>query len=630
MKVLYLDIDEEITAVIDKIRKTKEHAIVLVIPKRSMLTQSTVTLKLLKRQVDAVGKRIVVVVSDDVAFNLSKRAGLDVRKEVPSSMESTLLDQEEKPVGQEPENQQDEKKEVLPTAKTIPIVAATVPGEKHLLKVTDYLSGKSKEIEPRLSVPKEKDVPKEESISEKEKSKETVRTILETAKKESEEKKPKRKAVRGSVLDSEAAQTRGEEPSSRGLSSGPMSDSRREKKNKKQRKARSKNVFLPRISVTFFVVFFLISFGLAGLIFFILLPKAVISIQPETEQFISQVDVLVREAADEVDQANNQLPGELLYVEKTSDKKHFEAYGEQDISTKARGEVVINNTFSSSPQPLVAQTRFQAPNGSIYRVLNDVNVPGATVQDGETIPGRLQVVLEADQPGTEYNIESAKLIIPGLTGAKQAAIYAETLSPIAGGEKQVKRIISEEDMQNASNELLTQVEKKAIDELVSRIPKDQYFFKDAIKTEIIERVASNEVGEEVTEYDLQITVRVSTMTFNQQDMEEIVAYEVEKALTDGKKVLQAGIDEGVTASLQNFDFNDKSMGIVLKIEKTFYYTFDETYVREELKGKSKEEIKTFLAENPHILSSEVTFWPFWVKKAPKLDKKIELELDIAQ
>ncbi|MBU1119431.1 30S ribosomal protein S11 [Patescibacteria group bacterium] len=55
------------------------------------------------------------------------------------------------------------------------------------------------------------------------------------------EKKTQEKAVRGSDLDSEVAQTRGEDSSSQGLSSGPKTDSQREeKKEEKPKKKRKK------------------------------------------------------------------------------------------------------------------------------------------------------------------------------------------------------------------------------------------------------------------------------------------------------------------------------------------------------------------------------------------------------
>ncbi len=75
---IYLDNDEEITSVVDKLKKTDYSAIDLVIPKEALILQSVVNLKLLKRQAESLGKEITLVTQDKVGRKLAEQIGIPV------------------------------------------------------------------------------------------------------------------------------------------------------------------------------------------------------------------------------------------------------------------------------------------------------------------------------------------------------------------------------------------------------------------------------------------------------------------------------------------------------------------------------------------------------------------------
>ncbi len=75
-KILYLEIDEEITSVIDRLKKTNETEVHLVVPKEAALLQSIVNLKLLKKQADSLDKDIQIITHDEVGRNLAEQVGI--------------------------------------------------------------------------------------------------------------------------------------------------------------------------------------------------------------------------------------------------------------------------------------------------------------------------------------------------------------------------------------------------------------------------------------------------------------------------------------------------------------------------------------------------------------------------
>lgn len=85
--VIYIDIDDEITAIIDKLRSSEQKIVALVLPKRAAVFQSIINMKLLKRGADEVKKHVVLITSEAGLLPLAGSAGLHVAKSLNSKPE---------------------------------------------------------------------------------------------------------------------------------------------------------------------------------------------------------------------------------------------------------------------------------------------------------------------------------------------------------------------------------------------------------------------------------------------------------------------------------------------------------------------------------------------------------------
>lgn len=85
-EVIYLEPDEEITSVIDKLKTIEgAHSVYLVIPKGAGLLQSVVNLKILKREAESLKLEIGLVTLDIIGRNLASQVGLTVYDSIDSS-----------------------------------------------------------------------------------------------------------------------------------------------------------------------------------------------------------------------------------------------------------------------------------------------------------------------------------------------------------------------------------------------------------------------------------------------------------------------------------------------------------------------------------------------------------------
>lgn len=77
-ETVYVDVDDEITAIIDKVQLAKSKVVALVLPKRSPVLQSIVNMKLLKRTADTADKNLVLVTGEAGLMPLAGAVGLHV------------------------------------------------------------------------------------------------------------------------------------------------------------------------------------------------------------------------------------------------------------------------------------------------------------------------------------------------------------------------------------------------------------------------------------------------------------------------------------------------------------------------------------------------------------------------
>ena len=85
--VIYIDVEDDITAIISKVKSSKEKIVALVPPKRIGVLQSAVNLRLLARAADQGDKRLVIITNNHALTSLAASAHLPVAKNLQSKPE---------------------------------------------------------------------------------------------------------------------------------------------------------------------------------------------------------------------------------------------------------------------------------------------------------------------------------------------------------------------------------------------------------------------------------------------------------------------------------------------------------------------------------------------------------------
>ncbi|MBN2307021.1 hypothetical protein JXD20_03475 [Candidatus Peregrinibacteria bacterium] len=81
-KVVYIEIDEEVTAIYDRVKRAKQRDIYLVVPRKAILFQSVVNLRILKSKLEKDKKRLHLITTDRIGIHLAEQAGIPVYQNI--------------------------------------------------------------------------------------------------------------------------------------------------------------------------------------------------------------------------------------------------------------------------------------------------------------------------------------------------------------------------------------------------------------------------------------------------------------------------------------------------------------------------------------------------------------------
>lgn len=77
-KVVYIEIDEEVTGIYDRVKRSKQKDIYLVVPRKAILFQSVINLRILKSKLQEDGKVLHLITTDRIGVHLAEQAGIPV------------------------------------------------------------------------------------------------------------------------------------------------------------------------------------------------------------------------------------------------------------------------------------------------------------------------------------------------------------------------------------------------------------------------------------------------------------------------------------------------------------------------------------------------------------------------
>lgn len=376
------------------------------------------------------------------------------------------------------------------------------------------------------------------------------------------------------------------------------------------------NIFkhlLPKI----LIVVFLILIG-AGGVYFFTMEKIKIEIWPQTESFNSIKEVVI--SANE-----SAVKGEIIKDQK-NESQQFPASGKAVKEEKAKGTIKVYNNFSSSPQTLVANTRFVSADGKLFRSLEKTIVPGGSYDDkGKFAPGTIDIEVIAAEPGKEYNIEASTFSIPGFAGTpRYTSVYGKSFSPMEGGFKGEAFQATQSDMEKAEGILIEKLKKESLDSLKKSLAEGHVLLDEAVSYNILEKNFSTDIGEETDSFSLQVKIESEALIFKKSDIEKIAKEVISSNISQNKSFQEDKLEIGYL--FKSFEKEEEKIVIDAEIKSQIYHIIDLNEVKKTILGKPFSEVKLFLSDYPGVSKVKIDPGFFFRKSAPNNESRVDLEL----
>lgn len=562
--VIYVDVDDEITSVIDKVATSPERIVALVLPKRAAVFQSVVNMKLLKRRADAAKKHIVLITSEAGLMPLAGNVGLHVAKTLQSKPEIPEITS----VGDAAEDADE---------------AMDVPGD-------EFDAGK----EGTTPVGKlANGMPKNPLMQMPEETLDLDNTNTPSGPTNGEGKNVAAMAAAGA--------------SGRGAKAA--------KKNKKLRVPNFNRFRLLIILGIIALIVLIFGWFLA----FKVLPKAVITIKTNTSDVNSSLDLTLDTNAHSIKGDSGVVPAQTQQQQKTLTQQ-ANATGKKNKGSKASGSITMTakkcggNPFNT-PDDVPAGTGVSA-NGLTYITQGTVKFSGSgTSGNCFTYSGSSDVSIAAQKPGAQYNVSDGT----DFSVAGRSDVSASGSAD--GGTDDIVQILQQSDIDSAKQKLQSSQNTDDIkQQLKDSLEGNNLYPIEATFNQGSPNIsATAKAGDQTSSVTVTETITYTMFGAKKSDLKKVLDANVNKQIDPNKQSIQ---DDG----LDGASFNAPNKGTATQIQVSVQATatvgphVDIDKLKDEVAGKKSGDVRSIIKANPGVTDVDVAYSPFWVTKAPGASK----------
>lgn len=584
--VIYIEPEDDITDIIAKVKNAKTKIVALVPPKKAGVLRSVVNFKLIAKTALQHNKTVVLISTDENLVKFAQSVKMPVAKSLSSKPQLATDDETEF-------GDADEESDIIeeePEPET-----STSKSEKKDVKSDHEKPHKDDKKVEAVKAKKSEEVVTEDEIDE------AADTDKKVAKKKSNQKVPNIKKYRTQII-------------------------------------------IGSVFAVIMVVVLIWAFAFAPA------AKVVVHVRTSDQGFSEKIKLTT-------DQDKEDIDAGIFYMEEKAIEKtasaDFEATGEVDKGTKASGTLTVKRT---SPVSIIGNGRdaITIPVGTkfTYNGLTYVSTAASTLRavdgkdfDTDTCKVSTSLVatcdlskdvtttvkIEAIENGDKYNMGAVNsgwtASISGATPTSSAAI--------SGGTSKIVKIVSEDDLAAAEENLDITGESDAKKELIDENSDDTIVIKSSFNIENGQLSSSPALGEEVngdTKPKVTKKTTYKVYTVSRDAVSQYIEKTVKEGLGDDTRTIYAtgaGKDEEkVIAFFESYKNDNGEYTAKLKSTVKIGPRVTPEMISEKILGQKVGQVRTMLTSINGVADVEINRSYFWVTKIPSDINKVEIEITV--
>lgn len=319
------------------------------------------------------------------------------------------------------------------------------------------------------------------------------------------------------------------------------------------------------------------------------------------------------------------VPGvPLTYTVQSFDIEDSEivaAQGTRRVEAKATGSITVYNEYATTPVKLIKNTRFETPDGLVFRAPADVVVPG---KSGAT-PGQVKITVVADAPGERYNVGPVtRFTLPGLkSGDMYTKVYARSTQPMAGGIVGDEPATAPGALTSAISAVRARLTAKAQETVLAQSGAEETTVFPTLAQ--ISFVALPSTTESSSTVRIHQKAHVEVPVFSRDELAATVAKSQSEDVQSGAVRLIPG--EGFdarTASSTALSYGVEPIPFVLSGGAQIVWNIDNTALKAALAGREGGAFQTIVDGFAGIQEARARIQPPWKKDFPTNPERIKI------
>jgi hypothetical protein len=285
---------------------------------------------------------------------------------------------------------------------------------------------------------------------------------------------------------------------------------------------------------------------------------------------------------------------------------------------KAKGDIIIYNSYTNAPQKIVKNTRLINSKGSVYLTDATVTVPGFATINNQKVPGTIPVSVSALLPGETSNSDPDTLRIIAFKGStKYDTIIAKNNKSISGGLDGTYYTTATTQIDES---VVNPVLAERLNELVKKQIPENYLYIPGLSIIKLNQNSQIYVKEKNTELPLTGTIEQIVLEKNSF----VDYFESKKVPINRLDNLDFTLLNGNITTREEKEENIRySVSVTGTVQKE--NTVNEQALKEKLVGtyrQSFHEIMNSMSDS--IASAELSIRPFWIFTIPKSLNRINI------
>lgn len=384
------------------------------------------------------------------------------------------------------------------------------------------------------------------------------------------------------------------------------------KAGKKKAKNESRPIGLYRKIFVFFVILTLALLAAAFYFFFVTLT---IEVSPKTERISDKLSVVVYGASQKPEGANfsgKEAVGGSIEQIPIKESRVYPATGAEILGQEIIGKVKIINNYNQG-KTLVATTRLLSPEGKLFRIKNQVEIPAG---------GSREVDIYSDEPSQDMAIGPTEFTIPGLWAGLQDKIYAKSDKAFVY-QTEVRKFVQAIDIEKAIQDLKETLAKKVSDQFGGNYKGFDKVIAE-INKDSLHSTSSAVAKQNVNEFTVAITAQVDVIAFKGADLEKLAKDKFASVVASDKKLVELEKNK-IDFNLVSADFVAGTATLEVPIVGAVSLSNTSNILKKEkLVGLTSAQITNYLQGLDAFSDIKLIFSPPFITKAPSLVDRIKI------